>query len=144
MKITMYKGRHHGIIMNRIYLNRATHFVKRNIVYIGHVGSINVWNGCGFDTAELYKYGITNNVYRRVVYNHKKRFEQFDLLAMKETVDHKEVERQFTKVLRDRKMHVTMQVDQHDRPCRELFYLTNPDVELEKIVDLLDSLCHGN
>jgi hypothetical protein len=141
----MYKGRRHGIIMNHISLNRATHFVKRNIVYIGHVGSINVWNGCGFDTADLYKYGITNNVYRRVVYNHKKRFEQFDLLAMKETVDHKEVERLFTKVLRDKKMHVTMQVGGHvDRTCRELFYLKNPDVEFENIVDLLDVLCRGN
>lgn len=119
---------------HKILLERCVHNVPKKVVYIGEVGHVQVASNKYFHTRHLYKYGITNNIYRRVMYAHKKRFEKFDLLAMYETDYHRYVENVLTKELRGMSLHITMPFS--DSRCRELFYLENASdlVIIEKII----------
>ena len=109
------------MLQNRILLQRSVHNVRKNVLYIGEVGNVNICSNRFIHSGHLYKYGITNNIYRRVMYAHKKRFERFDLLAMYETDHHRYVERVLTRELRGMSIHVTMPFS--NVTCRELFYL---------------------
>lgn len=119
------------------------HYLKslsvKPVLYVGEVGKITTYDKFSlFTEASLYKYGITNNAYRRIVYSHMKRFDYFDLVTVKETENHRLVEKLLTQDLKKLGMHVRMDLNGHVH--RELFYLKNPATQMDWLQSLLDEL----
>lgn len=107
---------------------------SKRVLYVGEIGIIPIKN----DTVCLYKYGISGNVYKRIVYNHMKSFDYFDLKLVKETNLNRTVESMFTETLKREKMHLKLLMN--GRVQRELFYLKDPVLQLDWIQNLVDDL----
>lgn len=111
---------------------------ERPVLYVGEIGRVNVFRNRTLVEANLYKYGITSNAYRRIAYSHMKNFEYFDLKVLRETMRNKAVEKMLTHTLKREQLHIKMDLKGHVH--RELFYLTDPVSQLDWFQNLLDDL----
>ena len=114
---------------------------NKPILYIGEVGAVNIFNKSPdphYRNMKLFKYGISDNVYRRIAYSHMKKFDYFDLHLMRETPVHRLVESLLTRELKKEGIHVKMSIRGHVH--RELFVLENNSTHLEWVEKKVDSL----
>jgi len=125
-------------------------FAKEPVLYIGEVGNITVFDrkNTRFVPAKLFKYGITNDAYRRIMYCHMKNFEYFELKLIKRIERNREVESRLTRALVEAGLHVRMNPFVGDRGNRgtrmkELFYLEDPESQLEVVEGMIDYIVQG-
>lgn len=121
---------------NVIHLSRKIHNNISNVLYIGHVGNVNIF--CPqkqvFSTVKMFKYGITNNIYRRVQYSHKRNFDKFDLVFFVQSNNSRQLESIVKRELVERKNSIRMPIK--DTLCRELFFVKD-NFEFDSIVDFI-------
>lgn len=100
-----------------------------------HKTQIEIINHC--PTKELYKYGVTTNVHRRLIVEHKKKFKYFDIKILRESHRYREVESIITKELKIRKLLLNLARD--NRLQREIMILPNSQ-DKEWFTCLIDDL----
>ena len=89
------------------------------------------------EDSEIYKYGISNNVYRRLVKEHDKKFKYFDIKLLRESYRYQEVEYIITQELKLKKRLLKMDWD--NRIQREITYFENEN-EKDWFKELVDDL----
>ncbi len=91
------------------------------IIYVGEIGTINDYKNLIIPThniqhefisynkqSEIYKYGVSTNIYRRVVNEHQKQFKYFDIKILRESHRYREIESIISKELKIRKFLLYM------------------------------------
>lgn len=126
--------------MNTSMLHHLKLYANRPILYVGEVGKLQKFERTfhpTFHQVQLYKYGISENVYRRIAYAHLKRFDYFDVRLLRETSANRVVERLLTHELKRKGLHVKMNINGHNH--QELFY-TEQEQDIQWIEGLIDTL----
>lgn len=86
-------------------------FHNKNVVYMAYVGKYN--------DKQVYKYGVSSNVYNREYLQHRKQFEEFTMCWIKTTANMTQAEDLFEKELKIRDLHLTMTIN--NKKQTELF-----------------------
>ncbi len=117
-----------------IYLNQnITNFDDKNVVYIGYVGKYN--------NELIYKYGISSRIFSRDYNEHRKTFDAFELIYLKETDNNYKIETLFEKELKCRNLHRKLSFKNKNQT--ELFTIM-PDNDIDKLTNMLDKLIETN
>lgn len=134
--------------MNKMICSHATkaflkNFPKTPVLYVGEVGSVQYFDRekVSFKPVKLYKYGITNDPYRRIVYNHGKTFEYFDLKYIRESQQHRKAEVFLTKTLVEKGIHLRMNPIMNtlnSSQMKELFFIDDARYKLDEITRIID------
>lgn len=77
---------------------------------------------------EIYKFGQSINVHRRIVSEHQRMFKYFDLKLLRECHRHQEVERIIQKELFAK--NLLLRLSQYNRIHREIMFFENADQKL--------------
>jgi hypothetical protein len=81
----------------------VTGFDGKNVFYIGYIGY--------FNGEEIFKYGVTSNVFVRDVKKHRNEFEIFDMVHIEECDNMLEIKRLFKREMMFKKMNRTLTVN---------------------------------
>lgn len=114
---------------------------RQPILYVGSIGTRVMYEDAPLaipSKARLYKYGISDFVYRRIAYAHVKTFKEFDVRLLRVTPKNQVLERMLTEKLKQEGLHMKLPIG--GRTQRELFFLEDREshyVWFEKLVDNL-------
>lgn len=114
---------------------------RKNVLYVAEVRKVFVYTrfpNVHYKCVPLYKYGISGNVYNRINYNHRKFFDYFDIMTVRQVEAHREVENALTRELKHHRLHLKMDVN--GRMQKELFYLDENEYCEKWFQALLDEL----
>ena len=90
-------------------------FHNKNVVYLAYVGK--------YEDKDTYKYGVTSNIYQRVLCQHVKQFDTFDLCWVKPTYNTLQAEDLFEKELKFHGLHKSIPIK--NKRQTELFQTTD-------------------
>ncbi|NBO23289.1 hypothetical protein EBU94_08135 [bacterium] len=102
---------------------------NKNVIYIAYVGN--------YKNEPLFKYGISNEIYRREYQEHRKKFSTFDLLYVRVSDNNRMIESLFEKELRVKNLY--REYKEEDMKSSELFTV-NEHHSLDKLKMLVDEL----
>lgn len=120
---------------------------NKPVVYMGKIGSIQSYFPYIVQTNReihidekqpIYKYGVTNNIKRRIYNEHMKKFSDFQLHYFRESQNNKQIEAYITKELRLRKLLLKLEWD--GRIQRELFYLGDSEKQKDWFENFVDDI----
>lgn len=89
-------------------------FHNSNVVYLAYVGRYN--------NHDTFKYGISSNIYNRVLNQHKKQFQHFELYWVKQTYNMTFAESLFEQELKLKNIHTELVIN--NKKQTELFFET--------------------
>lgn len=115
-----------------------THMVSdydnKNVIYIGYIGT--------YESNKLYyKFGISNQIFKRDVAQHRKTFNTFKIIHIVECNNNSVVEAMFKKELHVKRL--LRQLTINNKTQTELFTLTNPHT-IATITAMLNKLVKDN
>ncbi len=139
------------IKQNSVIINDGALKVLKHcpIFYMGNIGESNKYahhiipthksqiDCLKYLNPDLYKYGISSDIYRRVIKEHQKNFKSFDLMLLKESYRYQEVESIVTKELRHKKR--LLKLNWNKRMQREITYFEDEN-ERQWLIDFIDEL----
>lgn len=83
--------------------NDLFRYHNKNVVYLAYVGKYN--------DRDVFKYGVSTNVYNREYLQHRKQFDEFQMCWIKKTCNMAQAEDLFEKELKIRNLHLTMAIN---------------------------------
>ncbi len=106
-----------------------TLFEGKNVVYIGYIGM--------FYNEHIFKFGKTRDIYNRDIKKHRKNFNFFDIIHIKECTNHEIIEEKFKKELIAKNIYRRIKIN--GKKKTELFTITNK-ISIENVIQLLENV----
>ncbi len=121
-------------ILDSVYFNKnVSDYDNKNVFYMAYVGTIN--------GEDIYKYGISSQIYARDYKEHRNIFQIFRLFCIEETDNTAKIEKLFEKEMHVRNLHRNLTMD--NKKHTEL-YTTSVEYPLDKIIKLVTDIITNN
>ena len=122
-----YEEPKHESIYNSV---NVLEFDNKNVFYIGYIGR--------HDGIDLYKYGISKNVFKRHFYQHKNNFETFQPIFIREATNSSDIETMFKREIKARNLDVEIKANE-EKTHIEIF-TTDMHNNIESIMNIANNV----